>query len=487
MNGPGWRGVHGNPPPDREEGARFPEVGRKRGRRWPERARAVALVASLVPLLAGVGAWVAQGADGVTSPSELAALALAAVGWAGALWLARDIRDSLALWLVVASGALALRLPFLAVEPGLSDDVHRYVWEGALAGAGIDPFVSPPAAPELAPFRARWAETFERVNHPEVPAAYPPLAQAVHAGLVAAAGGAERPARARLFLRLFYASCDLLVCVPLARLLARVRRPRVLLVAWAWNPWVAFEFAGAGHLDSLAILCLVGALACFPRLVLSARAQSASGLALLAAGTAVKLIPALLLPFALRRMRRPLLGGLFFACCLALGCLPFVLLSGHGPGLGGLGEYAFRWESFNLLHRWIEALFARRHVYDETWSDPRRLARALELALWLGLAALAWWRRFELTRAAMLLVGGWLALSPTLHPWYLAWIVPFLALRPALAWSFLAATAPLLYWPVEGWRREHVWAEPGWLFPVLGGLFWSLLALETLRARRAAR
>ena len=168
-----------------------------------------------------------------------------------------------------------------------------------------------------------------------------------------------------------------------------------------------------------------------------------------------------------------------------LACLPFALLTGHAPGLGGIREYAFRWESFSLLHRWIEPLLARRFEYDEAWSDPRRLAR--ELGLWLGLGLWAWWRRLELPRVAALLIGGFLVLTPTLHPWYLSWIVPFLALRPALAWSTLVAAAPLLYWPVRGWRTQGVWIEPVWLFPLLGGLFWTLSLYEWLRARRAVR
>jgi len=463
-------------------------MGRSR-RGGPARsnAREVALVASLLPLLAGVGTWVVHGADGVTTPTEWGGLALAACGWVSALLLARGSRDSFALLVVLASGALALRLAYLAVDPGLSDDVHRYVWEGALVVAGVDPYAAPPAAAELEPFRQRFGAAFRAVNHADVPAVYPPLAQAVHAGVVAAAGGAEHPARAHFFLRLFYASCDLLVCVPLARLLARVHQPRMLLVAWAWNPWVALEFAGSAHLDSLAILCLLGALASFPGHARGSSERCASGLAFLAAGATIKLLPAALVPFALRLTPRPFLWTLFFVLCVVLCLLPFALLTGHGPSLGGLGEYALGWESFSLLHRGIEPLFARHFAYDLGWSDPRRLARATELALWLGLGAFAWWRRLELTRAAGLLVGGFLVLSPTLHPWYLAWIVPFLALRSMPAWSALVAASPLLYWPVDGWRARGVWEEPAWLFPVLGGVFWLTLAFEALRAWRAAR
>jgi hypothetical protein len=423
--------------------------------------------------------------DDLSSPAAWCALVLGSGGWACALVLARGLGDSTALLVVIAVGALALRLAFLAAHSDLSDDVHRYVWEGALVCEGVDPYAGAPSSPELARYRERWPAIFVRVNHPQVRAAYPPLAQAVNAGLVAAAGGAERPARARLFLRLFYASCDLLACVPLGWILARTKRPRALLVAWAWNPWVAFEYAGAAHLDSLAILCTLLALACFARRDVPSALRSGLGLAFLAAGAATKLLPAALAPFALRHVRRPRLDVLVFGIGLVVATLPFALLTGRAPGFGGIREYAFRWESFSLLHRALEPLFARCFDYDEAWSDPRRLARALELVVWSGLGALAWARRFPLERAAAWLVGGFLVLTPTLHPWYLTWIVPFLALRPSLAWSALAAGAPLLYWPVEGWRTRSVWQEPAWLFPLVGGLFWTLLACDAWRLRRA--
>jgi hypothetical protein len=387
---------------------------------------------------------------------------------------------------LIASGALLIRLQFVAGRSELSDDVHRNVWEGALVGAGVDPYTRPPASPELSDYQERWRSTFERVNHPEVPAAYPPLALAVHAGVVAAAGGADRPGRARAFLRGFYGACDLLVCLPLAWLLRQHRRPLALLSAWAWNPWIALEFAGSAHLDALAILCTLSGLACFPRRERPPFPRAALGLALLSAGAAVKLLPAALVPFALRRTPRPLLGVLTVVACAGLSLVPFLLATGSGPRLHGLSEYAFRWESFSLLYRGLEPLFSRAFAYDESWSDPRRLARGLVIAAWLALALHAWRRGLGPARASALLFGGFLVLTPTLHPWYLAWIVPFLALRPALPFGVLVAAAPLLYWPVARWRLERVWEEPDWLFPLLGGSFWVLLVLELASARRGA-
>ncbi|MSR60839.1 MAG: hypothetical protein EXS08_00135 [Planctomycetes bacterium] len=435
-------------------------------------------------MLVGVGWLVVRGPLECSRPVSGLALALAGLGWLGVLACAPRVRDSLALLLVVASGALALRSLGLASELRLSDDLERYVWEGALLAEGVDPYAHAPDAPALESFQRRWPELHARVGHREVPAAYPPLAQALNAGVVCLAGGAQEPQAARFALRLFYGLCDLGVCVPLAWLLRRRGLPLAGVAVWAWNPLVVLEFAGAGHLDALAILCTLAALAALANRGPEARGGRA--LAWLATGTALKLLPLAVVPFALRAVRGRGRAALAFFAAGLVCVLPFVLLSGELPRVGGLSAYAFRWESFSMLYRWIEPLFARTQLYDESWSDPRRLARGLVFGVWLALGVWAWVRGYEPARAACWMVAGFLVLTPTLHPWYLTWIVPFLALRPSLAWSALVAAAPFLYWPLERWRAQGTWAEPAWLWPAVALPFWGLLVCDAWR-RRGAR
>jgi hypothetical protein len=462
-----------------------PHARRPSATRLDRPVTALLFTLSLAPILLGAGAWIALGPADPSRPAALAAVALASAGWWTALAVAPRVTDSLATAVVIASGALALRVGFLGSDLALSDDVNRYVWEGALVAEGGDPYRYAPAAPELAAARERWGELAAAVNHPDVPAAYPPLAQGLHAGVVALAGGAERPARARFLLRLLYGGADLLLCLPLAALLIRRGRPLACTVAWAWNPWVAQEFAGAAHLDSLALLLSISALACGPARGRLGSARAVSAAVLLAAGALVKLFPAAFLPFLLRRLPRPAWPVLAFVLALGLGTLPFFLLTGAIPRASGLGTYAFRWESASLVYRWIEPCFVHFFPYDETWSDPRRLARVAVAGAWLALGAWAWRRRLDPVRAAGVLCAGFVVLTPTLHPWYLAWSVPFLAFTPALWLAALAGLAPLLYWPLARGRAEGVWSEPAWLHPLLVGLLLALSLLELAHARRS--
>jgi len=88
-------------------------------------------------------------------------------------------------------------------------------------------------------------------------------------------------------------------------------------------------------------------------------------------------------------------------------------------------------------------------------------------------------------RGVGLLVAGFLVLTPTLHPWYMLWIVPFVALRPSAAWLWLLAAAPILYAPLPGWQAHGRWIEPAWMWPALALPFFALLVVQAVfRPRR---
>ena len=75
-------------------------------------------------------------------------LALWAAFAAGA-WLVRRLPRRWAVPLIVAGG-IAVQLAALSAPPRGSDDLYRYIWDGRVQAAGIDPYRYPPAAPQLA-------------------------------------------------------------------------------------------------------------------------------------------------------------------------------------------------------------------------------------------------------------------------------------------------------------------------------------------------
>ena len=89
-----------------------------------------------------------------------------------------------------------------------------------------------------------------------------------------------------------------------------------------------------------------------------------------------------------------------------------------------------------------------------------------------------WTKRCDALRAAFALIGLFLLLSPTLHPWYVTWIVPFLAFERSRAAHWLVVVAPLSYVLLPRWVNEGVWSEPAWLWPVVALPLLGLLAFD---------
>lgn len=396
-------------------------------------------------------------------------LALVAIRLAERAGVAEDRRA-----LAGALGAaLLMRLVLLPGWPSLSDDLWRYRWEGRVQLAGANPYATPPADPALAGLRdGEWL----RVNHPRVPAVYGPPLQLLFAGLAAAPGGL-------LPFKLAFVGADLGVGLLLVRLLRRRGRPGLWALAWAWHPLPVLEVAGQGHLEVVPV-CL---------LLLAVEREEAgrsrwAGLALgLAAGA--KYLPLLTLPgFVTRgagwRERAGRLGLVLGAASLP--ALPYL----SAASAGGLPTYAASWRfnegPFGLLDQALWRLgaspaFARAvaPLVSEVppgldpardWAWSQALAKLLVGALVLALVGRAARRGVGPAGTAALAGGLFLALSPTVHPWYALWVLPFLVLvRAGPAWLWLSLALPLSYevllrydgtpgsWVERPWVRACVW------------------------------
>ena len=54
---------------------------------------------------------------------------------------------------LIVLGAIAVQLAALSAPPRGSDDLYRYIWDGRVQAAGIDPYSYSPAAPQLVSLR----------------------------------------------------------------------------------------------------------------------------------------------------------------------------------------------------------------------------------------------------------------------------------------------------------------------------------------------
>ncbi len=332
--------------------------------------------------------------------------------------------------------AIGLRILALATEPTLSDDVYRYLWEGRVLAAGLDPFQLPPNAPELAHLRdAIWG----LVNHRDVSTIYPPLALALFELVARLAPGA-------LAWKTLAGLADL-TCLALIALLARRRGVGAWApTLWALLPLPVLESAGSGHLESLAIAPLLLGLVLAERRPIAASAAATFG-------SLVKLLPlALLAPLLARRSTGSRAGAVAMAGGLwALAVLPW-LDTGHALGRG-FGRYYESWAFNGSLFPLLEALT----------GDPG-VSRALGTALGALVCAWALWRRPDPAVWLLWAFGALVLLSPVVHPWYLLWPLAPALITGAWPWAVLAATVQLSYLVLGSYdQTSSAWVETWWI------------------------
>ncbi|PJI54893.1 hypothetical protein CTI14_10265 [Methylobacterium radiotolerans] len=193
-----------------------------------------------------------------------------------------EIPGPRALAIIVGAG-LAMRLLALSAPPILSTDIFRYVWDGIVQGAGINPYRYVPADPALTFLRD--AQVYPFINRADYAVTiYPPVAQAFFFLVT-------RISTNPLAIKIGLVACEGMTIVALVGLLRLTGQSETRVAAYAWHPLPVWEIAGQGHIDGLMIALMM--LGLWLALVLGRRY----------AGAAAIVLAALAKPFALIALR----------------------------------------------------------------------------------------------------------------------------------------------------------------------------------------
>ncbi|HEY5035813.1 MAG TPA: hypothetical protein VII74_01630 [Chthoniobacterales bacterium] len=348
------------------------------------------------------------------------------------------------------SVAIVLRLVALPLEP--ADDIWRYQWEGRVQNAGFNPYVLAPNDDQLAAVRAQFPD-WNRINHRDYSAIYPPGAELIFAAL-------SRGAAGPLIYKLLFSAADLGAIAVLLRLIGGA--DRFADAAWyAWNPLVVYCFAGAAHFDSLMILPMLASIWCF---INCRRAIAAGeswryailGAVFLGVSISIKLIPLLLLPlclFALGRRAWSLLLSLTIPVLLSL---PFGVP--RVPIWKSLGRFIYV-ARLNDMFWWI--------IEDTFWPNVHQKNYHYNVVILIAVLLVSLFFVRQWRRGLLWVLGMALILSPVLHPWYCTWILPFAAWRRVIAWQVLSVSifAYYLFWDERLFLLP--WHSPLWLRAVI--------------------
>jgi alpha-1,6-mannosyltransferase len=371
-------------------------------------------------------------------------------------------------------------------RPYLSTDTYRYIWDGRVQAAGINPYRYVPSAPELAHLRED--KIYPNINRGDyAPTPYPPVAQAIYLGVYLA-----HPLSINAF-RIAMSLFDMITLLSVMLVLARARLNPARAIIFAWHPLLIWEGAHSGHVESAFIAFLA--------LAFLARVYKKPALTGVMVGLAamVKFYPGLLLPalmFSNDDGVKPADTGWFkrlvsiilsppnikllvaFVATIIASYLPYLSV---GKGVFGYLPHEFEEEGY------VEG--GTRYFF---FSLIRKVA-PLPTTVFIVVAAIAllavglWWimrakrDATDIARGAVALIGLYLLLTTPRYPWYYAWIIPFLCFVPRAGWLYLTGATILLYLL---WYIPNVYPHlPVWLGVSVYGPTLALLAWEYLRAR----
>lgn len=348
----------------------------------------------------------------------------------------------LAIWIP----AILLRLFLLSTA--VSDDVSRYLFEGKLVRAGINPYAQTANAESVTKYRdVHW----EMMNHKDKQTAYPPLAQLAFAAIGAVS---YQP----LTYKLIFVLADLLTLGAILKLLKMRGLSLAFSGFYALNSVVLIAFAAETHFDSLMIAALIWALCAYEsgRFYLAATWISFA--------TGIKWITLPLIPFF--TVKRPASGTLIVLILFLLPAVSFFdSIQGLLHGLfvfGGTGN-------FNGL------------AYDGLLHGanlPRSLCNGIVLVIFAAVVLWRWlWRKHaSLDSHLRWILGTFIVVSPTVHFWYLTWILPLVCLRPSLPWLTFSITAGSYFFVWINASENGVWELQRWQ----QCMFWGPFALACI-------
>lgn len=370
----------------------------------------------------------------------------------------------------LAAFALLFRLAVLPALPSLSGDVHRYRWEGRVRAEGGNPYLSRPQDEALRHLRDA---THPRISSHHALSGYGPLWTEIEHRMYRLAAWLTGDAWRQVWLfKLPAILGDLALLWLLARLLRIEGLPAARWAIYAWCPTPVVEFWHSGHNDSCMLAFLVLAL------LLAKRRSWVGAFAALAGSALIKIWPAALFPlFILNpagRQERPRWWQWLVAAPLAA---PFFWLywAPVSENVDFMGGFLGGWRNNDSLFAVL--LWA---------AGPLKAKYAVAGCLCAALAILVL-RRVELSKAIAIFITVMLLISANVHPWYLTWVLPWLALMPFLPLFVWVGLMPLSYQVLAAWHESGVWAgstpRRWWIYvPVLSTLAYSLWQRAKLKA-----
>ncbi|MBT3310734.1 MAG: glycosyltransferase [Desulfobacterales bacterium] len=315
--------------------------------------------------------------------------------------------------------ALIFRIALIPHTP--SDDINRYLWEGRMINEGVNPYLFSPDSDGVAEY-ANDDPFHEKINHPNVPAAYPPF-------ILLLFSMSNKISYSSLMIKAVIILFDVGTIWFLIQLLIYFKMNIRWVVLYAFNPLILYGFAGHGHIDAIQVFFLTGSLFFYYKRLW--------GIMFLFAGLAVqsKYIAVVTIPFLINRDNIKYLW--VAAAAVIVPYVPLVYFEWSNP-FYGIIEFGSKFAFNGSIHGILRAGFGG--IKTATTICSALLAFSLIFGLIFFHPELS--RKYDKNPVTGMFfsIGAVIVFMPTVHFWYVSWVIPFLVLRPSISWLLLTLT-----------------------------------------------
>ena len=377
---------------------------------------------------------------------------------------------------IIAFGIL-FRIVFLFSLPNLSDDFYRFFWDGVLIDNKINPFHYLPREiieNQAITIQALTTGLFESLNSPDYYSVYPPVCQ-FSFWIAVSFSNADLKVSV-LIMKIFMLLAELGSIYILSRLLKAYKMRREYIFFYVLNPLLIIELVGNIHFEALMIFFILLS----THLIQKGRFVSSASVFALAIST--KLIPLLMLPFFLKRLK---LKKTVFFYIIAIGVSALTFLPFFGSeliyGLGSSISLYFQKFEFNAS---VFYIIREIGFWIVGWDIIQIAGKWLALSVVVIIIILALYENNYQQYLPGIFIWPlfiYFALASIVHPWYATPIVAFCwfsKYRFPFVWSFTIFLSYAGY-TTSGFQ-EQLWVLLVEYFLVYGVMIYELFKYRDL-------
>lgn len=358
-------------------------------------------------------------------------------------WLVRFHSDQKLLYLGIAA-----RLLLFIGLPTLSDDIYRFIWDGALILKGVDPYQHIPS--DL--LSAENASLFDKLNSQTYHSVYPPLNQLLFSGVVSLGG--DNLLLTTNIIRLALLGAELGSYFILKYLL----NDNGHLASWYFlNPLFILEVVGNCHFEGFVVLFMLTSIS----LIRKSKFLLSGGSLGLAIAT--KLLPMIFVPafFFKTGWKKGIILG---SVAMIAGLAPFLLFSSTSSLAGlrdSLSLYFQKFEFNASLYYLVRAYGYWQKGYNTIATAGPYLSLVSGILI-LALAYVGARRNWKLESVLLFALSTYLLFATTVHPWY---ILPLIPLGLLSGYWFPIVWSAFIFLTYVGYHTE-IYHLPIWIVAV---------------------